>query len=293
MRMAKDIDIALLRAFVAVAETGGMTSAGRLVNLTQAAVSQQIKRLEDIFETVLFDRQSRQIRLTDAGERLLAHARRLIELNDDVVNQMTVPKFEGEVGIGVPVDLISTYVPPILTGFRQAYPNIRVRIVSSTSQKLLHMLEMGQIDLTLTTEPAPAAGADMLLQQPLVWVGARGGHAYKRRPLPLSLGDETCMFRLAALPALRSHGIDWLQTCEAIDTTTSMAVVEADLAVGLRLVSTVLADFDILRGGQSGLPPMQDFFINLRLPAAGVQATTLALADHIRDVFATRFRRAA
>ena len=68
--MPHNIDTSLLRAFVAAAETGGMTSAARLVGLTQAAVSQQVKRLEDAFGRRLFERDRRGLRLTPSGERL-------------------------------------------------------------------------------------------------------------------------------------------------------------------------------------------------------------------------------
>ena len=290
--MNKDIDIALLRAFVAVAETGGMTSAGRLINLTQAAVSQQIKRLEDLFQVTLFDRQSRSLDLTDRGQRLLTQARRLIALNDEVAGSMISRQFEGEVALGVPHDLVGAFVPQLLNSFRQRHPGIRVAVISSTTQKLSSMMAAGRIALSMATEPMPAAGQDMLLQQPLVWVGARGGTAYKRRPLPTSFGDETCAHRKVALPALSSQGLDWVHMCEASESNTLIATVEADLAVGLLLACTVPPQIDILRSSTSGLPQLQDFFINLRLPPAGVSEIARALADHIREHFAVRLRHA-
>ena len=290
--MSTDIDIALLRAFVAVAETGGMTSAGRLINLTQAAVSQQIKRLEELFQVTLFDRQSRSLLLTNDGERLLMQARRLIALNDEVAAAMISREFEGEVALGVPHDLVGAFVPPLLNSFRRKHPGIRVAVVSSTTQKLFGMMGAGRIALTMTTEPAPASGLDMLLQQPLVWVGARGGTAFKRRPLPTSFGDETCAHRKVALPALRSLSLDWVHMCEASEANTIIATVEADLAVGLMLACTVPPQIDILRSSTSGLPQLQDFFINLRLPPAGVSDMARALADHIREHFAVRLRHA-
>jgi DNA-binding transcriptional LysR family regulator len=67
--MPRNIDTSLLRAFVAVAETAGMTSAAHVLNLTQAAVSQQIKRLEEAFGSRLFERDRRGLRLTRTGER--------------------------------------------------------------------------------------------------------------------------------------------------------------------------------------------------------------------------------
>ena len=82
--MRRDIDIALLRAFVAVVETGSVTGAAALLNLTQAAVSQQLKRLEELFGTELFERHHKRLVLKPNGERLIAHAHRLIALNDEV-----------------------------------------------------------------------------------------------------------------------------------------------------------------------------------------------------------------
>src|SRR6516165_10081377 len=84
VRLRRDIDIGLLRACVAVVATGGVTSAASLLNLTQAAVSQQLKRLEELFGTELFERHHKRLVLKVDGERLIAHARRLIAANDEV-----------------------------------------------------------------------------------------------------------------------------------------------------------------------------------------------------------------
>ena len=84
----QNIDVALLRAFIAVAETGRMTTAGKIVHRTQGAISQQIKRLEALFDTRLFDRNADSARLTREGEKLLVKAHRLISLNDEVMDQI-------------------------------------------------------------------------------------------------------------------------------------------------------------------------------------------------------------
>ena len=95
LAMRRDIDIALLRAFVAVVETGSVTGAAALLNLTQAAVSQQLKRLEELFGTGLFERHHKRLSLKPAGERLMAHAQKLIALNDEVWSTMSAPAYEG------------------------------------------------------------------------------------------------------------------------------------------------------------------------------------------------------
>ena len=150
--MRRDIDIGLLRAFVAVVETGSVTGAASLLNLTQAAVSQQLKRLEELFGTELFERHHKRLSLKPNGERLVAHAQRLIALNDEVWGTMSAPAYEGEVRLGVPHDIVGPYLPPILKRFDKAWPRVRVSLECRTTPQLLELLRQGRVDLTLTTE---------------------------------------------------------------------------------------------------------------------------------------------
>jgi DNA-binding transcriptional LysR family regulator len=290
--MPHNIDTSLLRAFVAAAETGGMTSAARLVNLTQAAVSQQVKRLEDTFGRQLFERDRRGLRLTSSGERLLGRAQRLLALNDEVWALMTAPDFTGEVRLGVPHDIVGPYMPPVLKSFDQAWPGVRVSLDCRTSVNLLRALERREVDLILTTEHGCAPHGETLLPDSLVWVGARDGRAYKRHPLPVSIGGEDCAFRPVAIEALNQAGRDWRPVCEISNMLAECAAVEADLAVVPLLASTVPDTLKILGVGD-GLPPLPMFQINLYLPKLGASEAAVELARHIRVQFAARYRRAA
>lgn len=95
--MTRNLDIALLRTFLAVADRASMTAAGNALHLTQSAVSQQVARLEQAFGKPLFFRDRRGLRLTPAGERLLGKARRLLSLNDEIWADMTTRRVEGPV----------------------------------------------------------------------------------------------------------------------------------------------------------------------------------------------------
>src|SRR5829696_7155318 len=185
-----------------VAETGGMTSASRVLNLTQAAVSLQVKRLEETLGCQLFERDRRGLRLTGHGERLVAHADRLLRSNDEVWALMSAPAFEGEVRLGMPSDIVRPYAPPVLRRFEQAWPRVRVSLVCDTSGRLLEKLDRGEIDLAMTVQTSCGPHGESLLTSPLVWVGALNGNAFERYPLPISTGDETCPHRPVALKAL-------------------------------------------------------------------------------------------
>lgn len=98
----RNLDITTLRSFVAVADAGGVTRAAGYLNLTQSAVSMQLKRLEDLLGIALLDRSRRGVTLTAAGDQLLSYARKMVAMNDDVVARLTDQAFEGEVTLGVP-----------------------------------------------------------------------------------------------------------------------------------------------------------------------------------------------
>ena len=132
--MRRDLDITLLRAFLAVVEAGGVTRAAAALGVSQAAASQQIKRLEAALDCRLFERAGRGLVLAPAGERLLAQARRLLALNDEVWSSMRTPSFEGEVRLGVPYDIIGSFVPAILRRFAKAQPRVRVSLVCEVSR---------------------------------------------------------------------------------------------------------------------------------------------------------------
>jgi DNA-binding transcriptional LysR family regulator len=290
--MVRNIDTALLRAFIGVAETGGMTAAANLLNLTQAAVSQQIKRLEDAFEAQLFERDRRGLRLTGAGERLFAKAKRMLALNDDIWSEMTTPIYVGQVRLGIPFDIVSGFLPPVLKAFAQAYPKIMISLDCRPSVYLLESLDAGEINLAVTTELGCRPHGESLVMDRLVWAGAKGGNAHRQRPLPLSLGSESCAFRPPILKALTEAGIDWRPVSEISNLDAMNATVQTDLAVGALLSSTVPANLEIL-GPASGLPLLPQFSINLYLPKTGASPVAAELARYIRDGFMARPRHAA
>jgi DNA-binding transcriptional LysR family regulator len=283
----QNIDVALLRAFVAVAETGRMTAAARIVHRTQGAISQQIKRLESLFEARLFDRKVGAARLTREGEKLLVKAHRLISLNDEVMDQMRAADFTGEVRLGVAHDIVRAMMPPILRRFRQQHSNVLITLVSDTTQTLRASLRERKIDLALMTEPERGDRDQFLLTDRLMWVGAKGGDAYRRRPLSVALGQENCGFRAAALKALTKARMPWRAICQVGSLESVFATLEADMAIALFLSRTVPDRLTVLRGRE--LPELPRFHINLRLPSTGATSVVTELARHIREGFSIRY----
>lgn len=286
--MTRNIDVGLLRAFVAVSETGSVTRAAQLLNLTQAAVSQQLKRLEELFGVTLFDRANRAMRTTSAGERLVAHAQKMLTHNDLIWALMSKPQFEGEVRIGVAHDLVQPNIPPILKRFDRAWPRVEVSLTAGLSLELLSALDRGELDLALTTESRVPGHAELLLHDPLVWVGALGGEAHLRQPLPVSLGGPNCAFRESVIAALARAGRDWRPMCEVTILDAMKATLFADTAVAPMLLSVVPEGLAVL-DTETGLPQLPPFCINLHMRRAGRPAVADEFAQFVRQEFASRY----
>lgn len=275
----RDIDVTIVRAFLAVVETGSVTRAAELMNLSQGAISQQIRRLEELSGSALFVRTGRRLVASPEGRALTAAASQFVTANDHLWASLRAPAFEGEVRFGAPYDIIGSYAPAILRRFSRAFPAIRVTLVCQDSMVLLSELRSGRLDLALTTELGCGKRGETLRQDRLVWVGARGGEAHTRHPLPVSFGAEACVFRPIAIAALRKARREWVAVCEVSNMEPVRATLEADLAVGPLLSHSVPETLDVLAARD--LPKLPAFRINL-YQAANPKPAVRAFAEHAR-----------
>ncbi len=273
--MLRNLDMASLRAFAAVAETGGVTRAAGTLHLTQSAVSMQIKRLEALLDVELLTRSGRGIVLTASGEQLLSYARRILSLNDEAWVKLTAQEFEGEIRLGVPQDIVPHATPQVLRAFHAAFPRMKVQLISSFTTRLKAQLEAGALDVILTTEEGCGPMGETLISVPLIWVGAPDGVAWRQRPLPVAF-ENACIFRFHALAALDASGIAWEATVKTDNSRTVEATVGADLAVHAMIDGVVPPGMaPVLHGG--ALPSLKEFNVNLyRCPGFTGQA-----ADHL------------
>ena len=259
--MPRSLDLTALRSFVAVAETGGVTRASGFLNLTQSAVSMQMKRLEEALGQPVLDRAGRGVALTPAGEQLLGYARRMVALNDEAFRRLTHQEFEGEIGLGVPHDIVYPAIPQVLKRFAADWPRMRVRLVSQGTLRLREMHAEGSLNLYLSTEDGVERGGRTVAERALGWIGAPGGTAWQRRPLRLAF-EEECIFRQGVQAALDAAAIPWEMAVLSDSSRTVEASVSADLAVHVALEGTEIPDVERIDHG-GALPPLASQRINL------------------------------
>ena len=281
--MPRNLDLTALRSFKTVAEVGGVTRAAGQLHLTQSAVSMQLKRLEESMGIDLLDRSARQIALTPQGEILLSYARRLLALNDEAWGRLTDSGYEGEINFGVPHDVIYPHIPHVLRRFAAEFPNVKVNLMSSYTTSLKAGFEAGEIDVIMTTERGGPVDIKPLLQQQLVWVGARDGRAWKQRPIRIA-SHAACAFRPISQEALDVANIPWEMGVETDSSETVEASLLADLAIEARLSGRMFEELEEIDHG-GVLPEMPMFNVHLYVCPEIQCSFAAALAQMVRDIY--------
>jgi DNA-binding transcriptional LysR family regulator len=268
-----NLDMAVLRTLVAAQELGGFNRAAGQIGRSQSAVSQQIRKLEEQVGEPLFRKQGRDLALTDAGEVVLAYARRILNLNDEAVAAVRGRAIEGVVRFGLPADFAEAWLPSALGRFKRAHPAVRIEAVVDRNRRLLERLDKGELDLVLALGNHARNDAQSVAQLPLVWIGPCSTQPIwtPGEPIPLAMYEPPCFFRQGAITALDHAGVPWCVAFTSPSLHGLWAAVEAGLGVTLRTAV--------------GLPPgVRVLDDALGLPPAPATALELCLHDASRPL---------
>ncbi len=149
------IDCRQLRVFHAVALTGSFTQAAKQLHVAQPAVSVTVRKLEAYLEVALFHRDERRAKLTDEGRVLFEHADKILHKLDDA--ELAIQELKGltrgELRIGIPGMLGSYFFPPVLMGFKDRYPKIRLTIEEAGTRKIQALILSGELDIGVVVTP--------------------------------------------------------------------------------------------------------------------------------------------
>lgn len=250
-----NLDIDVLRTLVAAQRLGGFNRAAEQIGRSQSAVSQQIHKLEERVGLPLFKKRGRSLDLTEAGETVLAYARRILELNDEAVTAIRGASVEGVVRFGMPGDFAETWLPMALGRFKRAHPAVRVEAMVDRNALLLERLDRGQLDLVVALGMSARPDAHPVATLPMAWIGPASGDLPWRaeEPVPLAMFEAPCAFRHSATNVLDEAGIPWTITFTSPSLPGLWAAVAAGLGITLRTMAG-LPDAVRVLGVREGLP---------------------------------------
>jgi len=280
------LDLELLRTLSLVQETGTLARASRRVGRTLSAVSLQLKRLESQCGRPLFRKAGRRLELNAEGERVLAAGRRMLALNDQLLESLQIEEAEARLRLGVPQDIAERWLPEALAGFSRAHPRVQLEVRVENNLALRQLLADGGLDLAVTFDrgggPLPSE-----VQLPVRWLAHPDFRWDPTTPLPLVVFEPPCTFRQMALEALDRAGLPWRVSFSSPSLSGLWAAVSAGLGVTVRTELATPSRVVPLRSARLPLLPPLAFGVEL---AGDPPSRT---ADALRAVLAELLQRAA
>ncbi len=234
-------DPALLRTFVAVAETLSFTRAAELLQLSQPTVSQQVRKLEVAAGRQQVARDTRAVALTENGDAMLGFARSILAAHDGAAAYFTGSAMRGRLRFGSADDLALTQLPQILRDFRQLYPQINLELTVNQSAVLERRLRSGQLDLVFIRREPDLPDGRLVRRERLVWAAHKSLQLDPAQPVPLIAYQAPSLSRTVAIKALEDAGRTWRITCNVREINGVLAALRAGMGIAV-LPQTMIPD---------------------------------------------------
>lgn len=252
-----DFEPTLLRAFVAVCETGGFTRAAERLHLTQSAVSHQIRRLEEQVGRPLLYRTTRKLTVTEDGEDFLRHAEQILQSQEALTRRFHASTASGAIRLGVPENFIGDRLPQLLARFARSYPAVRLEVSVSVCLDLRAKVDAGDLDLAVAITGSDDVDGIVLRQTQFVWAAADTFKRSQDSSLPFAFSPPPCALRAIGVEALAASGIDWHVAFTSANQHGLKSAVQAGLAVSIFAKEEIEPWMAVL-DGKDGLPPLPE-----------------------------------
>ncbi len=251
------MEIRQLRAFVAIAESGTFTAGALRVHVTQAAISMQIRQLENEIGAKVFVRAPRHVILTEAGEQLLRRARHILREHDAALDEIAelAGAERGRLRIGSASAMVLTeQLPGILKELRKQHPAAEISVTSGTSEVLVDQILAGEVDIAFVSLPVDVRGikTERLSEDQLVAIASPRHKLGKQRTVSaytlagerLILGERGGNTRRLIDQFFAQAGVTLRVAMELSRQQAIRRMVEEDMGVGIVPLQSVKEDVE-------------------------------------------------
>ena len=285
------LDLDQLRTFLTVLEAGSLTAAAPRVFLSQSAVSEQMRKLEECVGQSLLARSKAGVQPTVAGERLRVHGERLVALADEALRDLRGESLQGELRLAVTDYFRPGELARLLARLAQSHPRMRLNVAIKKSTEVEAMHLRGEIDIGLSMRVAEgAAGKSLpksLRREPLAWMAAPGWLQAQPRgePLPLLVLTDGCSLRQFTEQLLQRRRVGY----RVAHVASGVAGLQSALAAGLGVAclnESSLAEGVALLAPPHGLPALPRVDFHLLAPRRG----EAELVMRVRELLAQELR---
>jgi len=276
-----NLDLDTLRTLVTAQDLGGFAQAADRLGRTPSAISLQMKRLQDELGTSIFRKRGRGLSLTEAGQTALSYARRILALNDELLDTLHGASLAGLIRIGCPQDF-APILPGVLSQFATLYPRMQIELRVEGNATLADAIEKSEIDIALLIGQEDRSTAQNIGDLDLIWIASENFASPADEPLPLSALGPQCAFRKLMLQQLDEIERPYRIAATSPSLNGLWAAVLGGLGVTAR---TVLALPGTLIHGESlfGLPSLGRLPITLHHSPAASDAATSRMGDLLTE----------
>jgi DNA-binding transcriptional LysR family regulator len=198
-----NLDLDTLRTLSVAHDLGSLAQAAKHLGRTPSAISLQMKRLQDDLGAELFRKRGRGLALTEAGVVALTYARRILALNDELLDMAQGANLAGHIRVGCPQDFASI-LPSVLSYFSSLYPRMQIELRIEGNAALADAIEKSQLDLAIVIGHEDRVAAQTVGQLDVVWIASSTFAPPRDQPLPLAALGPQCVFRKRAIQHLEA-----------------------------------------------------------------------------------------
>ncbi|EGU56222.1 hypothetical protein VINI7043_16393 [Vibrio nigripulchritudo ATCC 27043] len=187
------LDLELLRTFVMVAKTGELKKAAEAIFRSQAAVSMQMKKLEDSVNCVLLHRSNRGIQLTEAGKTLLNFSEQFLKLNSATLSALGSQEITGKITFGIPTDYAPHFLQHFMPLLRNEIPGLDAKIICERSRQLRAMVDSADVDIAIVAAEERYSDDVVLWSERLIWAKPITLQIAEGESIPVAIYDDDCI----------------------------------------------------------------------------------------------------
>jgi DNA-binding transcriptional LysR family regulator len=271
----------LLRTLVAVVDLRSFTKAAISLGVTQPAVSAQIKRLQFLLGSELFNRGAQGVELNSQGELVVTYARRLLSINDQIVHLAADgSRAELSIRVGTPSDFVASALPDIFARLRELWPKVRFSVHTDFADPLMRELRNGDIDLYVGLSTTVPFDARHSWPEEVVWVRGDRTQIDRSRPVPLVSYGESCVYYRLVTAAMKSAGLDW----ECAFTGPSITSLDSAVSAGFGVMAIIrrrALETGMNIWEDAPLPKLPNLYSGVFVREGGASAAYEQLADEL------------
>ena len=285
------LDLQALKTFVLGIEYKSFALAAKHQHKSTSAVSAHLKKLEMQTDSTLVKKEGRYLLPTEQGEYLLSYAKRMLALNDEVLETLRCVDLQGTVNVGLQEDFAEEILTECLGRFSRINEQIQMNTMIERYAGLISAIEDGSLDISVTWQGVKRTPySDTIAHTPVHWVSSPDfplGHFLEKNiPLPLVVVEPNCLFKQKAIEALDAERIKWKVVYQSQSLGGVWPAVHAGIGITVRTSMGCPAPLEIIK---KGLPELGNIGVQVHRSQAATDNVKEKLIDLITRVIKANY----